>query len=112
MTSDTQSKQTVSWYWRKQPSGTHTPKIYIEDCLCGKLPSYYSSSGGFNYYGYYKCNDCNLFATGRHQFPNIGISGFGANEEKEPKLFVVYNDETNPEDGWNSFITNLKEQKS
>jgi len=103
--SKTTHKQKVDRYWRDEKSGTMTPSIVIKPCVCGKLPSYHSSSGGFNYYGYYICHDCNLFATGRHQFPSIGIAGFGDNENNEPKLFVVYNGENNPEDGWNEFIT-------
>ncbi len=98
------NKQTIKSYFRGEYSSSFSPKIPIKKCVCGKLPVYYGSSGGFNYYGYYKCNHCNLFATGRHQFPAIGITGFGDNENNEPKLFVVYNGEHNPEDGWNNFI--------
>lgn len=100
------SSQTVKRFWNNVESETTNPSIKIERCVCGKLPSYYASSGGFNYYGYYKCNNCNLFATGKHQFPAIGIKGFGDNENNEPKLFVVYREENNPENGWNQFIEN------
>lgn len=102
------NKQKIKRYWNHSESGTFEPKIAIKKCKCGKLPSYYASSGGFNYYGYYKCDDCNLFATGPHQFPSIGITGFGSNESNKPKLFVVYNGETNPEDGWNNFVKQLQ----
>ena len=94
----------VDRYWRDEKSGSFTPPIEILKCKCGKYPSYYSSCGGFNYYGYYKCNDCNLFATGRHQFPSAIANLVGENDRNEPKLFVVYNDEANPEDGWNELI--------
>jgi hypothetical protein len=79
----------------------------LQKCKCGKYPSYHASCGGFNFYGYYKCHDCNLFATGRHQFPNIGLENFGYNENNEPKLFVEYSGENNSEKGWNEFINKL-----
>lgn len=104
----TETHQIIDRYFRDEKSGTFTPPKTIKECpKCGKLPSYHVSTGGFNYYGYYICHPCNLFATGRHQFPNIGVAGFGDNDRKEPKLFVVYDGETNPEDGWNELPTLL-----
>ncbi len=97
----------VKRYFNDRENGVFTPSILIEKCTCGNYPSYYGSCGGFNYYGYFKCDGCNLFATGRHQFPNIGIDNFGENQRNEPKLFVEYDKETNSEDGWNEFIKNL-----
>jgi len=96
--------QKVERYFRDERSGFMNPKVYLEHCTCGALPAYFSSTGGFNYYGYYKCVKCNLFATGQHQFP-VQISDLVRENKTEPKLFVVYNDESNPEDGWNKFIT-------
>ena len=100
-------EQTIQSYWRNNPGSTFSPGIKIEKCLCGKLPIYHSSTGGFNIYGYYECKDCKIFATGRHQFPNVGIEGFGENENHKPKLFVVYRGEYNPENGWNNLIKEL-----
>ncbi len=98
------SKQIVKKFFNHSDSGTMIPQITIKKCPhCGKLPSYYASAGGFNYYGYYKCDKDNLFATGRHQFPAIGID-WGANEQGEPRLFVTYNGEHNAENGWNDFV--------
>lgn len=96
-------KQSVERYFRDEKSGSMNPKITLEKCVCGKLPAYFGSTGGFNYYGYYKCLKCNLFATGKHQFP-VQIMDLISENKTEPKLFVVYNDESNPENGWNDFI--------
>ena len=101
-----QKKQTVKRYFNDERSGNLNPKIELRACACGNLPSVYNSSGGFNYYRYYKCNKCNLFATGYHQFPSGVYSAMSNPLEMptEPKLFVVYDDEHNAEEGWNKFI--------
>jgi hypothetical protein len=96
--------QAVKKYWNLREDGTTVPTIDILPCVCGQLPSYYSSCGGFNFYGYYKCDTCNIFVTGRHDFPSIGVPGFGDNENNESKLFAVYRDEHNPENGWNKMM--------
>lgn len=99
------SKQRIKSYFREQYSSMFSPRVRVAKCpKCHCNPSYYGSQGGFNYYGYYKCDRCNLFATGRHQFPSIGVAGFGDNNNNQPKLFVVYNGESNPEDGWNNLV--------
>lgn len=100
----------VKRYFRDELSGESTPPIKILPCpKCGKLPSVHVSTGGFNYYEYYKCNDCNLFATGYHEFP-MGVYMAMPKGEHEmpttPKLFVSYEGEHNAENGWNEYVKN------
>lgn len=97
--------QQIESYFRDHKH-MYTPWIHVENCVCGALPSRYSSSGWFNYYDYYKCSKCNIFVTWRHEFPSIWIAGFWANENNEPKLFVRYDGEFRAEKWWNEFIKN------
>ena len=104
-------KQSVKKYFNNSLTSNRIPRKKIEPCpKCGKLPSYFASAGGFHYYGYYKCEKDNIFATGPHQFPNIGIS-WGENENNEPKLFWDNNEDSNPEDGWNDLVNQINKTK-
>lgn len=99
-------KQHVEWWFNSSKyENPYEPEVRIDPCVCGKLPSLHSSCGGFNYYDYYSCNECGLFATGHHQFPfGVYVAMSSQETPSEPKLFVRYNGEHNAENGWNKFI--------
>lgn len=96
------------WFNSSKYEELHHPEIRIEPCVCGKLPSLHSSSGGFDYYDYYQCSACGLYATGFHEFPmGVYLAMSSIEKPKEPKLFVRQKGEHRAEIGWNQFISSL-----